>query len=1072
MPLAAGGRALGKLPAISARALPASSFLSRGMVVSKRRDLPRSRAAGMAVRCAVAVAEPESDTVLWTEHFNVTDGATIECKVSEGADSYTAVIDMQGLPSDTLLHWAVNDWKLPSEEIRPPNTNQADEKACQTNFSSNPITMVIPKEGAPSKIVFVLKVVTPKEEWYNNGSAFHLNIKKPDPSDIFAKAFEAECDWENYHHMFRLTLAMELLGQAEKIEGGYAMGFIFTWLRLANMKQLDWYRNGNYQPKDMGHVQKTIVEMLSAVCRSDGDPIVKRFARMTLAGLSRGGGDSEQIRLEILNIFRQHGIKEGHRPGIEDHFLRQWHQKLHSNTTVEDIAICEAYLHFLHGSGDVNDMYWHLWEYGGISQERLASMKCGWKSDGITGTPNHMPQMIDSFKHYLWILKTVHAGSDLDTMVTMAQGALDEGLKNNLFEIIGNREEWWIPIKVVEVREELAPYWKDGRGGRDVNLLDSALEKFFRLSLERSDLDALSGPDLVDKIELTLRNAVITGESEDLGLCLGLVRKLKDTDMWSPEGALAGYAVMERVSLALANYMDELFGCMQPHAEEFGRRLDIEKSYIQNFGEEVIRGHPTYILSQLLQLVQPMLRSAAGLSAWQVVSSSGAVSGMVELKNLEDVQGESFDVPTVLVGGPIGGMEDIPPGIVAVVCEGSVDVLSHVAIRARNQGVMLVACAEAAVMEDAKALAGKAATLLVSPDGALTASEASGPLGAGAAAAAPAEGLSLRKRAGGPAWVVADSDFTDELVGGKGLHLSEMKGALDGLAVPTSVALPFGSYEKCLADPANAAATAKLAVLQGSLGGGTPEESRATLEEMRAAVTGLAPAAGLEADVTAAMEAAGLTGSPFEDVWGGVTTVWASQWGERAWLSRRAMGVDDADLRMACLLQKVVSAQYAFVLHTANPITKDAGEMMGEVVLGLGETLVSNSPGRALSFTCAKDGSDVRVTSLPSKRTGLRAPGAGSMIARSDSNAEDLNEFAGAGLYDSVLLGEEPVEFAVNYAEEPLLWDPNFQKEVVAKLVKAGLAVEAAMGGKPQDIEGAIGEDGTVSIVQSRAEIL
>ena len=38
--------------------------------------------------------------------------------------------------------------------------------------------------------------------------------------------------------------------------------------------------------------------------------------------------------------------------------------------------------------------------------------------------------------------------------------------------------------------------------------------------------------------------------------------------------------------------------------------------------------------------------------------------------------------------------------------------------------------------------------------------------------------------------------------------------------------------------------------------------------------------------------------------------------------------------------------------------------------------------------------------SLPSKRTALRAPGAATLIARSDANAEDLEQYAAAGLYD------------------------------------------------------------------------
>ena len=48
---------------------------------------------------------------------------------------------------------------------------------------------------------------------------------------------------------------------------------------------------------------------------------------------------------------------------------------------------------------------------------------------------------------------------------------------------------------------------------------------------------------------------------------------------------------------------------------------------------------------------------------------------------------------------------------------------------------------------------------------------------------------------------------------------------------------------------------------------------------------------------------------------------------------------------------QVVPAEYAFVVHTANPLTGKRGEIFGEVVAGMGEALVGNFPGRALSFT-------------------------------------------------------------------------------------------------------------------------
>jgi hypothetical protein len=37
-------------------------------------------------------------------------------------------------------------------------------------------------------------------------------------------------------------------------------------------------------------------------------------------------------------------------------------------------------------------------------------------------------------------------------------------------------------------------------------------------------------------------------------------------------------------------------------------------------------------------------------------------------------------------------MEDIPPGVTAVLTQSSTDILSHVAIRARSQGVLLATC--------------------------------------------------------------------------------------------------------------------------------------------------------------------------------------------------------------------------------------------------------------------------------------------------------------------------------------------------------------------------------------------
>jgi alpha-glucan,water dikinase len=177
------------------------------------------------------------------------------------------------------------------------------------------------------------------------------------------------------------------------------------------------------------------------------------------------------------------------------------------------------------------------------------------------------------------------------------------------------------------------------------------------------------------------------------------------------------------------------------------------------------------------------------------------------------------------------------------------------------------------------------------------------------------------------------------------------------------------------------------------------------------------------------------------------------------------MGIDHADLFMSVLIQPVVESDYAFVIHTANPSTGNRDELYAEVVLGLGETLVGNYPGRALSFVWDKQREEARLISYPSKSVGLYG---GGLIFRSDSNGEDLAGYAGAGLYDSVLLNP-PREAQLDYSEEPLIWDEGFRRGLLLAIGRIGLAIEKALG-SPQDVEGAVAK-GEYFVVQTRPQV-
>ncbi|KAI8469304.1 MAG: pyruvate phosphate dikinase, partial [Monoraphidium minutum] len=278
-------------------------------------------------------------------------------------------------------------------------------------------------------------------------------------------------------------------------------------------------------------------------------------------------------------------------------------------------------------------------------------------------------------------------------------------------------------------------------------------------------------------------------------------------------------------------------------------------------------------------------------------------------------------------------------------------------------------------------------------------------------------------------WVLQEDEFAPGRVGCKARNLVALRRRVpDWVLVPRSVALPYGCLEAALADPVNAATAAKLrdvvAQVEAWGNGGLPG---VLLREARSLVAeGLSPPAGMRAAVRAGLLSAGLVpeegpGSCATDadpewraLFRSVCRVWASKWNDRAWLSRRARRMHDDELQVSVLLQQVLPAHYAFVLHTASPLTGRRGEIFGELVSGLGESLVANHPGRPLSFSDRPDGSATELLTLPSKRTGLFLPGtapygespAGAppprrlLIARSDTSGEDMEGYAGAGLYD------------------------------------------------------------------------
>ena len=53
---------------------------------------------------------------------------------------------------------------------------------------------------------------------------------------------------------------------------------------------------------------------------------------------------------------------------------QDWHQKLHNNTTPDDVAICEAFIAFLKAKGD-NGVYWQVLSDAGKPPQPLSGQR-------------------------------------------------------------------------------------------------------------------------------------------------------------------------------------------------------------------------------------------------------------------------------------------------------------------------------------------------------------------------------------------------------------------------------------------------------------------------------------------------------------------------------------------------------------------------------------------------------------------------------------------------------------------------------------------------------------------------
>jgi pyruvate,water dikinase len=166
-----------------------------------------------------------------------------------------------------------------------------------------------------------------------------------------------------------------------------------------------------------------------------------------------------------------------------------------------------------------------------------------------------------------------------------------------------------------------------------------------------------------------------------------------------------------------------------------------------------------------------------------------------------------------------------------------------------------------------------------------------------------------------------------------------------------------------------------------------------------------------------------------------VRMCWASVWTARAAFNRLHHDIDYHLALIAPVVQRMVDADIAGIMFTANPLTGSRDEIVIESNWGLGESVVS---GKSMNDFFALAKADLAViTRRIARKTVYMC----------------FDEEQGAGRKEMVCTAE--------MSEQPTLQDAD-----VHELGEMGLRIESWFG-QPQDIEWAY-EDGTLYLLQSR----
>lgn len=531
-----------------------------------------------------------------------------------------------------------------------------------------------------------------------------------------------------------------------------------------------------------------------------------------------------------------------------------------------------------------------------------------------------------------------------------------------------------------------------GLEGHPLLLADIGLEDFAFVLLSELINACAAQADLSVAVESQFEALVLALENLELSGVEPAESRVAAAELraWGRPSPSAGREELLRLKATLLRcrrlaeqFSAKVISLFANRAQRLGRALGVAEPTLRVFSEGEIRGQLVFQASKLTAGLLRQIRGRLKLPPWDVLVAGRVTGRVLDLSSFNEWN-DLQKGPAILLLRNAAGDEEIPKAVVGLVLAHELPHLSHLAVRARQAGIVFVASEEPSEFDRLRQFAGKPLALAATVDRVdWTAGDQLVPDAQKTKRSRPH--LPKVHCLAGATWIPLDQAVA-ETAGGKAAgarrlaELSQQPGA--GFHTPKSLVVPFGVMEAALRNSPQE--ESRHHALAARLESAPPSELEEPARELRDLILGIqlpiaieqaaarqfGRSAGLVVRSSSNCEdlpelaGAGLYESvvnvPSAGVGDALKAVWASLWTERAVLGRRESAVQQAEARMAVLIQELVAPDFAFVLHTVNPLTRNPAEVYAEIVVGLGETLVGGAvPGNPYRLLCSKQSGEV-----------------------------------------------------------------------------------------------------------------